>query len=78
MAKTSPFGRKLSAAEAEAFLGGDTMNLVRQELMLVMLDRLGGEVTIPVAEIDATGRFTMTMDVDQFAGTFTLKLGKKQ
>ena len=74
----SPFGRKLTAQEAEAYLGGDTLNLVRQQLMLVLLDRLGGEVTIPVAEVDATGRFAMTMDVDQVTKTFTLKLGKKQ
>jgi len=71
-------GRTLNAAEAEAYLGGDFMALFRQQLMLVMLDRLGGEVTIPVAEVDATGRFTMSMDVNQLAGTFTLKLGKKQ
>jgi len=75
---SSPFGRKLSAAEAEAYLGGDAMNLVRQQLMLVMLDRLGGELTIPVSEVDATGRFTMTMNVDQAAKTFTLKLGRTQ
>lgn len=72
-----PFGRKLTAAEAEAYLGGDTMNLFRAQLMLVMLDRLGGELTIPVAEVDATGRFTMEMEIDQRAKTFTLKLGRK-
>lgn len=70
-------GRKLSAAEAEAYLGGDTMNLFRQQLMLVMLDRLGGDVVIPVAEVDATGRFTMQMEIDQANGLFTLKLGRK-
>jgi hypothetical protein len=70
-------GRKLTAGEAEAYLGGDTMDLFRQQLMLVMLDRLGGEIVVPVAEVDATGRFTMEMEIDPRAGSFTLKLGRK-
>lgn len=77
MSGQSLFGRKLSAREAEAYLGGDTMNLFRQQLMLAMLDRLGGSVTIPVAEVDATGNLTMEVDIDYAAGTFTLKLGRK-
>lgn len=71
------FGRKLTAQEAEHYLGGDTMALVRQQLMLVMLDRLGGALTIPISEVDATGKFMMSMSVDQDARTFTLQLGRK-
>lgn len=72
------WGRKLSAAEADAYLGGEAMNLFRQQLMLCLLERLGGELEIPVAEVDATGRLTMEMEVDHGRGLFRLKLGRKQ
>ena len=71
------FGRKLTAAEAEAYLGGETMDLFRQQLMLVMLDRFGREVEIPVSEVDATGRFGMTLELDPVKGLFRLKLMEK-
>ena len=77
MKQHSLLGRTLTTQEAEIYLGGDTMNLFRQQLMLCLLDRLGGEITIPVAEVDATGQFTMSMQIDPVKG-FTLKLGKKQ
>lgn len=71
-------GRKLTPAEAEAYLGGDTMDLIRQQLPIVLLDRLGGEVSIPASEIDGTGRFTMLLQIDAEARLFSLKLGRMQ
>ena len=70
-------GRSLTKQEAEFYLGGDTMNLFRQQIMLVMLDRMGGALTIPISEIDATGKLMMNLTIDQDARTMTLQLGRK-
>ena len=76
-AKHPLLGRSLTKQEAEAYLGPEAFQLFRQQLFLVLLDRLGGEVTIPVSEVDATGKFIMNLQIDPEARTFTLQLGKK-
>lgn len=77
MKPNTPWGRSLTKEEAEAYLGPDTFQLFRQQLFLVLLDRLGGEVTIPVSEVDATGKFVMNLHIDQDAKNFTLQLVRK-
>jgi len=69
--------RVLSSKEAEFHLGGDMMALFRNQLLLCMLDRLGGNLEISAAEVDKSGQFTMSMKVDQPNGIFHLDLGRK-
>jgi hypothetical protein len=71
-------GRSIGAAEADALLGGDTMAVFRNQLLICTVERLGGTVVIPVREVDGTGAFMMALEIDQIAGTFTLKTEKKQ
>ena len=73
-----PMQRKLTPQEAELFLGPDFMNLFRQQLLIVCINRLGGSIELPVSEVDGTGEFIMSMDVDQIAGKFILRTEKKQ
>lgn len=70
--------RKLSAQEAEMYLGPEFMALFRQQLLITCVNRLGGKVELPVSEVDGTGQFMMSMEVDQVAGKFILKTEKKQ
>ena len=44
----------LSSKDVDAYLGGDVMALFRNQLLIVLLNRLGGTVEIPVSEVDAT------------------------
>jgi len=71
-------GRTLNAAEADAYLGGDTMALFRNQLLICAVNKLGGKVTIPVSDVDGTGAWMMSMSIDQVAKTFTLETRKKQ
>lgn len=41
------------------------------QLLIVLVERLGGEVTVPVAEIDGTGDRTLNLRFDQEERTFT-------
>ena len=51
---------------------------MRDQLLIALIRRHGGKLTVPVREIDNTGGFVMTMECDQSARTFTFELVKKQ
>lgn len=53
---------ELLSPEMKAMLG---------QLVIVLVARLGGEVTVPVAEIDGTGDRNLIMRYDAEAKTFT-------
>jgi hypothetical protein len=50
---------------------------MKDQLLIVLLNRLGGEQIIPVAEVDATGSWLLSMTYDD-RGTFTFKTARKQ
>lgn len=52
----------------------ESLRAVLDQLNIALLRRLGGRVTIPASEIDATGDFDMTIKVDDETGTFTCVL----
>lgn len=63
--------------------GADTtaahlIEAMKGQLLIVLVNRLGGEITLPVSEVDATDGFVLGMSVDQVAKTFTLTVGHKQ
>lgn len=78
MNRKHPFQRKLTVEEANMFLGPDFMNLFRQQLLIVLINRNGGSISVPVSEVDGTGQFMMSLEVDQPGGKFILKTEKKQ
>lgn len=53
------------------------LEAMKGQLLIVLVNRLGGNVDLPVAEIDATGQWMLNMSVDQAKGVFTFKTQKK-
>lgn len=54
-----------------------TMENLRDQLLLVLLRRLGGKARIPVSEIDQTGQYIMEMQLDPEGRSLTFTLRKK-
>lgn len=51
---------------------------MKDQLLIVLLNRLGGTVQIPVIEVDGTGAFICEMSIDQVGRVFTFEVRKKQ
>lgn len=51
---------------------------MKSQLLIVLVNRLGGSVDIPASEIDGTGRFNMLMKADPETRTFTFTVEEKQ
>lgn len=58
-------------------LAREIIETMLPQLVIVLIARLGGEITIPVGEVDATGDRNLSMSVDQDAKTFTFKVERK-
>lgn len=52
----------------------DALEQMKDQLLVVLIKRLGGAVVIPVAEIDDTGGVRMDMVFDQEARTITFEV----
>lgn len=50
----------------------------KDQLLLVLIARLGGDVMIPAAEVDATGNMLLSMSLDPEKRQFHFVLGRKQ
>lgn len=59
-------------------LAREIIETMLPQLVIVLVARLAGEVTIPVGEIDATGDRNLTMSFDEAARTFTFKTERKK
>ncbi len=51
---------------------------LKDQLLIVFLKRLGGQVEIPVAEVDDTGQDLFAFSVDPVSRTFHFEVQKKQ
>lgn len=49
---------------------------LKDQLLIAFLRRLGGKVSIPVQEVDETGGYTLSFNIQD--RTFNFTLGKKQ
>ena len=56
----------------------DAIEAMKNQLIIVLINRLGGKVKIPVAEIDGTGQYLLTMRLDQERRRFEFDVRKKQ
>ena len=50
---------------------------LKDQLLIVFLNRLGGNVEIPVHEIDGTGQFMLSLSLDYKDKKVTFKTSKK-
>lgn len=67
-------------AETGEALDDETQAMLRQmfeQMIIVFAKREGGEMRIPVSEVDATGDSFLSMSVDQEAGEFVFKALRK-
>lgn len=51
---------------------------MKSQLLIVLINRLGGAVDIPVAEIDGTGKFNLAMRLDQEERSFHFAVQEKK
>lgn len=69
-------GQGIDLARAEAPDHAEAIDNMKDQLLLVLIARLGGKVDIPVAEIDGTGDRMLMMSLK--GRTFHFELRKKQ
>ncbi len=70
-------GKGINAARAAgAGLHADVIDDLKDQLLIVFLRRLGNKVTIPVQEVDDTGRFICSFNIEN--GAFNFVLTEKQ
>lgn len=68
-------GRGIDLARIDAPEHAAAIDELKDQLLIVFLRRLGGAVTIPVAEIDDTGGYVMAFNVVD--GVFNFELRRK-
>jgi hypothetical protein len=57
-------GKATDAARAAgATIHADVIDAFKEQLLIVFLNRLGGRVSVPVCEVDATGGFVVSLNV---------------
>lgn len=67
-----------AARAAGATIHADVIDNLKDQLLLVLIERLGGDITIPVAEVDNTGGKLLNMSIDQKKREFHFTIGRKQ
>ena len=58
-------------------MSSKAMDVMKDQLLLVLFQRLGGDVSIPVSEIDGTGNLFMTMDLSPDLREFRFQVKNK-
>lgn len=66
-------GKGIDMARADAPEHAQVMDDFKDQLLLVMVKRLGGKVSIPVEEADETGRYVLKMNIIDRIFNFTLE-----
>lgn len=59
-------------------LSENEVQMLRDQLLITLVKRAGGDVTIPVAELDDTGDVILEMHADQSTRSFNLVIKQKQ
>lgn len=66
-------GQGVNLARAEAPLHAAVLDDLKDQLLIVFLKRLGGKVSMPVAEIDNTGGNMLAFSVKDGVFNFEIK-----
>lgn len=69
-------GKGIEAARADSPLHAQIMDDFKDQIILALIRRAGGKVSIPVSEVDSTGGLVLFLSLD--GGTFNLELRAKQ
>ena len=64
------------ASAAQAGISPEDLARLKDQLLICLVNRLGGKVELPVAEVDTTGGYWMPMSANN--GVFTLEVKQKQ
>lgn len=56
----------------------DAIEAMKSQLIIVLINRLGGKAEIPVHEIDDTGRYLLAMRLDPETRRFEFEVRRKQ
>lgn len=65
-----------AARAAGAGIHADVIDNFKDQLLIVLLRRLGSTVTIPIQEVDDTGRYVCALSVTN--GAFNFEVTEKQ
>ena len=71
-------GKGIDMAMADNPLHAAAMADMIEQLLIVLMNRLGGNVDVPVSEVDATGQYVMLMSIDFDKRIFHFETRKKQ
>ena len=69
-------GSGIDLARAEAPKHAQMLENFRDQLLIALLNRAGPVVSIPISEVDATGKFVVLMSVSD--GNFIFEVRTKQ
>lgn len=69
-------GKGIEAARLDAPEHAAVIDELKDQLIIVLMKRLGGSASIPVAEVDDTGGDTLSFNI--IDRVFHFKIGKKQ
>jgi hypothetical protein len=68
-------GKGIELARQDAPMHAAVLDDLKDQLLLVLMKRLGGSVDIPVSEVDDTGNDTLSFAIND--GVFQFRMGKK-
>ncbi len=71
-------GKGIDLARQESPIHAAILDDFKDQLLIALVAKLGGDVVIPVADVDQTGGSVMLMSVDPEARTFHFRIEKKQ
>lgn len=70
-------GQGIDAAAQENPELAQLLDNMKDQLIIALVNRLGGGITVPVSEIDDTGQFILKMAVEPQGRAFKFKVSKK-
>ena len=66
-------GKGIDLAREDAPLHAEVLDELKDQLLIVFLRRLGGDVSIPVSEVDETGGYVLAFSVKDRMFHFELR-----
>ena len=70
-------GLGINLARESAPEHAEAMDNLKEQLLLVLINRLGGKIYVPVKEIDDARQFILYMSLDPESRVFSFDLQKK-
>lgn len=67
----------MSSIKDLSYAHQQAIEAMKSQLLIVLINRLGGSVDIPVSEVDGTGKFVLAMKMDQASRAFHFEVQAK-